>query len=93
MAYHFSKLNRRSGSRRRIQEILALVRSGPSTVLLPLILLALLPVPALSAAEPAPGNRTSAVIPEDRRIAWNPGIPSGIPQYPVFAAAARYLAL
>ncbi len=31
-------------------------------------------------------DREAGVIPEDRRIEWRPGIPGGVPAYPVFAS-------
>jgi hypothetical protein len=45
---------------------------------------------ALAAAampRPAPAQgRDAFVLPDDRRIEWKPGIPGGIPKYPVFAS-------
>ncbi|MBE7464832.1 MAG: hypothetical protein HS116_15260 [Planctomycetes bacterium] len=38
----------------------------------------------LAAARPAAAADTS-ILPEDRRMDWKPGIPGGIPVYPVFA--------
>lgn len=55
---------------------------------LPLRLLPAACVLAICAAGPRPagaqGGRTG-MIPEDRRMDWKPGIPGGIPEYPVFA--------
>ena len=33
------------------------------------------------------GDRPGDIIPDDRRMDWRPGVPGGIPNYPVFASA------
>lgn len=50
-----------------------------------LIVLATLPARTF-AADPAASPKNTAVIPEDRRIEWKPGLPGGIPIYPPFAS-------
>jgi hypothetical protein len=47
-------------------------------------------VAVLLAAAPqfvAAGDRRDGIIPDDRRMDWKPGVPGGIPTYPVFASA------
>lgn len=45
---------------------------------------------ALGGIAPGPvraGGGTASILPEDRRMDWRPGVPGGIPAYPVFASA------